>query len=58
MDLWIIALLGVLLLIILFSFWHNAKQFQEIRAREEKNQAFLLLQQQIDSLRDQVGRSL
>jgi len=58
MDLWIIALLGLLLLIILFSFWHNAKQFREIRAREEKNQAFLLLQQQIDSLRDQVGRSL
>jgi len=58
MDLWIIVLLGALLLIILFSLWHNARQFREIRAREEKNQAFLLLQQQVDSLRDQVGRSL
>ena len=58
METWIIVLLGVLLLILLFSFWHNARQFREIRAREENNQAFLLLQQQVDSLRDQVGRSL
>ena len=58
MELWIIALLGALFLIILFSFWHNARQFREIRAREEKNQGFLLLQQQVDSLREQVGRSL
>ena len=58
METWIIALLGALFFILIFSFWHNAKQFREIRAREEKNQAFLLLQQQIDSLRDQVGRSL
>jgi DNA recombination protein RmuC len=58
MELWIIALLGALFLILLLSFWHNARQFREIRAREEKNQAFLLLQQQVDSLREQVGRSL
>jgi DNA recombination protein RmuC len=58
MDLWIIALLGALFLILLLSFWHQARQFREMRARQEKNQAFLLLQQQIDSLRDQVGRSL
>jgi len=58
MEIWIIVLLGALLLIILFSLWHNARQFREIRAREEKSQAFLLLQQQMDSLRDQVGRSL
>ncbi len=58
MEIWILALLGGLFLIILISLWHNARQFREIRAREEKNQAFLLLQQQMDSLRDQVGRSL
>jgi len=58
MDFWIIVLLGALLLIILLSLWHNARQFREIRDREEKNPAFFLLQQQIDNLRDQVGRSL
>ncbi len=58
MEIWILALLGGLFLIILISLWHNARQFREIRAREEKNQGFLLLQQQIDSLRDQVSRSL
>ncbi len=58
MEIWILFLLGGLFLIILISLWHNARQFREIRAREEKNQAFLLLQQQMDSLRDQVGRSL
>jgi DNA recombination protein RmuC len=58
MDFWIIALLAALSLILLLSVWHNARQFREIRTREEKSQAFLLLQQQVDSLRDQVGRSL
>jgi len=58
MEIWIIVLLGVLFLVILLSFWHNARQLQELRATKEKDPTFLLLQQQIDSLRDQVGRSL
>jgi DNA recombination protein RmuC len=58
MEIWVIILLCALFLILLFSFWHNARQFREIRAREDKNQGFLLLQQQLDGLRDQVGRSL
>jgi DNA recombination protein RmuC len=58
MEIWIIVLLGVLFLVILLSFWHNARQLRELRATKEKDPTFLLLQQQIDSLRDQVGRSL
>jgi DNA recombination protein RmuC len=58
LEIWIIILLGILFLIILFSLWHNARQLREIRAREDNGQTFLLLQQQIDGLRDQVGRSL
>jgi DNA recombination protein RmuC len=58
MEIWIFILLGDLALIILLSLWHNARQLREIRAREEKSQGFLLLQQQMDSLRDQMGRSL
>jgi len=58
MDLWIVFLLIALFVLILFLLWHSARQWREIRSGQEKNPAFLLLQQQIDSLRDQVGRSL
>ena len=58
MAIWIIALLGALVLVLLLSIWHNARQWREMRATKEKDPAFLLLQQQIDGLRDQVGRSL
>jgi DNA recombination protein RmuC len=54
----ILVLLGILLMGLLFFFWQNARQWREMRAGKEKDPAFLLLQQQIDSLRDQVGRSL
>jgi DNA recombination protein RmuC len=53
-----LVLLGTLLMGLLFFFWQNARQWREMRAGKEKDPAFLLLQQQIDSLRDQVGRSL
>ena len=58
MEIWIVVLLGILLVILLFFFWQSARQWREIRAGKEKDPSFLLLQQQIDSLRDQVGRSL
>jgi len=58
MEIWIIVLLGVLLALLLFFFLQNVRQWREMRASQEKDPAFLLLQQQIDSLRDQVGRSL
>lgn len=58
MEIWIVVLLGILLIVLLFFFWQSARQWREIRAGKEKDPSFLLLQQQIDSLRDQVGRSL
>ena len=58
MEIWIVVLLSSLLTVLLFFFWQSARQWREIRASKEKDPSFLLLQQQIDSLRDQVGRSL
>jgi len=58
MEIWILVLLSILLIVLLFFFWQSARQWREIRAGKEKDPSFLLLQQQIDSLRDQVGRSL
>ena len=58
MEIWIVVLLSILLTVLLFFFWQSARQWREIRAGKEKDPSFLLLQQQIDSLRDQVGRSL
>ena len=58
MEISIVVLLSILLAVLLFFFWQNARQWKEMRAGKEKDPAFLLLQQQIDSLRDQVGRSL
>jgi len=58
MEVTIVVLLSILLTVLLFFFWQNARQWREMRAGKEKDPAFLLLQQQIDSLRDQVGRSL
>jgi DNA recombination protein RmuC len=58
MEIWIVVLLSVLLALLLFFLLQNARQWREIRAGQEKDAGFLLLQQQIDSLRDQIGRSL
>src|SRR3972149_6793292 len=58
MEIWIVVLLSILLTVLLFFFWQSARQWREIRTSKEKDPSFLLLQQQIDSLRDQVGRSL
>jgi len=58
MEIWIVVLLSILLTVLLFFFWQSARQWREILASKEKDPSFLLLQQQIDSLRDQVGRSL
>jgi len=58
METWIIICLIVLFLLLIFFFWYNARQWRVIRAGQDKDPAFLLLQQQMDSLRDQVGRSL
>jgi DNA recombination protein RmuC len=58
MEIWIVILLSLLIVLFLFFFLQSARQWREIRATKEKDPVFLLLQQQIDSLRDQVGRSL
>jgi len=58
MEIWIVVLLSILIASLLFFFLQSARQWREIRASKEKDPAFLLLQQQIDSLRDQVSRSL
>jgi DNA recombination protein RmuC len=58
MEFWIVILLSLLIVSLLFFFLQNARQWRQIRATREKDPAFLLLQQQIDGLRDQVGRSL
>ncbi len=58
MEIGILALLGILIVLVLFFFAQSTRQWREMRATKEKDPAFLLLQQQIDGLRDQVGRSL
>jgi len=58
MEIGIVILLSILIALILFFLLQNLRQWREIRASKEKDPAFLLLQQQIDSLRDQVSRSL
>ncbi len=58
MEIGILIFLSTLLLIVLVFFWYNFKQWRQMRANQEKNSLYLLWQQQIDSLRDQVGRSL
>ncbi|MDO8957333.1 MAG: DNA recombination protein RmuC [Deltaproteobacteria bacterium] len=58
MEIGILALLGILIVLVLFFFVQSTRQWREMRATKEKDPAFLLLQQQIDGLRDQVGRSL
>lgn len=58
MDLWIVFLLIALIVLLLFFLLQSARQWREFRASKDKDPAFLLLQQQMDSLRDQVGRSL
>jgi DNA recombination protein RmuC len=58
MEIGILALLGILIVLVLFFFVQSTRQWREMRGTKEKDPAFLLLQQQIDGLRDQVGRSL
>jgi len=58
MEIWLVILLSIFLALLIFFFLHNARQWREVRASKEKDPAFLLLQQQIDGLRDQVSRSL
>jgi DNA recombination protein RmuC len=58
MEIGILALLGILIVLVLFFFVQSTRQWREMRATKEKDPAFLLLQQQIDGLRDQIGRSL
>jgi DNA recombination protein RmuC len=58
LEIGIVILLGVLIALLLFFFLQSTRQWREIRASKEKDPAFLLLQQQLDSLRDQVSRSL
>jgi DNA recombination protein RmuC len=58
MEIWIVLLLAVLLVLLLLFAWQSARQWREIRIGKEKDPSFLLLQQQMDSLRDQVSRSL
>ena len=55
-QIWVIILLAVLITLLLLSVWQSARHWREMRATKEKDPAFLLLQQQIDSLRDQVSR--
>ena len=55
-QIWVIILLAVLITLLLLSVWQSATHWREMRATKEKDPAFLLLQQQIDSLRDQVSR--
>jgi DNA recombination protein RmuC len=58
MEIGILALLGIVIVLVLCFFVQSTRQWREMRATKEKDPAFLLLQQQIDGLRDQVGRSL
>jgi DNA recombination protein RmuC len=58
MDVWIFSSIGALLVLLLFFFFYTVKQWREVRTRDPRDPLFLLLQQQIDGLRDQVSRSL
>lgn len=58
MEIGILIFLIVLLLLVLSLFWYSFRQWSQLRAAQEKDSAYLLLQQQIDGLRDQLGRSL
>ncbi len=59
METWIIVLFSTLIAFLVFFFIHSAKQWRDLRAGKEKDPAFfLLLQQQIDGLRDQVSQRL
>jgi len=58
MDVWILASLAVLLVLLVFFFFYTVRRWREIRTRDPRDPLFLLLQQQIDGLRDQVSRSL
>jgi DNA recombination protein RmuC len=58
MDVWIFSSIAALLVLLLFSFFYTVKQWREIRTRDPRDPLFLLLQQQIDGLREQVSRSL
>jgi DNA recombination protein RmuC len=49
---------GVFLVLLILLLIQNLKLAKEIRAGKEQESVFLLLQQQIDSMRDQVSRSL
>ncbi len=54
----ILIFLLMLTLLVLALFWYSFRQWRQMRATHEKEAVYLLMQQQIDSLRDQVGRSL
>ncbi len=58
MEIGILLSLAALTVLVSFFFWVSLKQWREMRATKEKDPAFLLLQQQIDGLREQVSRSL
>ncbi|MGB9699942.1 MAG: DNA recombination protein RmuC [Thermodesulfobacteriota bacterium] len=58
MEIGILIFLIALTLLVLALFWYSFRQWRQMRAAQEKDSAYLLLQQQIDGLRDQVGRSL
>ncbi len=58
MDVWIFSSIAALLVLLIFFFFYTVKQWREIRTRDPRDPLFLLLQQQIDGLRDQVSRSL
>lgn len=58
MEIYVAVFAGIFLILLLFLLWQNLKLAKEIRAGREQESAFLLLQQQIDSMRDQVSRSL
>jgi len=58
METGILIFLIALTLLVLALFWYSFRQWRQMRAAQEKDSLYFLLQQQIDSLRDQVGRSL
>jgi len=58
METGILIFLMALTLLVLALFWYSFRQWRQMRAAQEKDSLYLLLQQQIDNLRDQVGRSL